>query len=127
MRKTTKSPGEKIVKTSNASRASIIHPKRRSALFWTACVARIALLSYADTTWADIKVMVTNPDGTTTAKTLDELGITEIDLMGSAANIELPDGSVITGTTTFTMNGATHSVGEMSLATDGRGYRKAAA
>jgi len=39
--------------------------------------------------------MVTNADGTTTALRLAQLGITEINLMGDATHIELPDGSVI--------------------------------
>jgi len=39
--------------------------------------------------------MVTNADGTTTALRQAQLGITEINLMGDATHIELPDGSVI--------------------------------
>jgi hypothetical protein len=71
----------------------------------------------------NFRVMVTQADGTTIVQTMTQLGITEIDLMGDATHIELPDGSVITGQTTFTMNGQTRTVGEMVLATDGRGYR----
>ena len=80
-------------------------------------------LTNADSTWSQFRVARTEPDGTLSYHTLDALGITEIDLMGDATNIELPDGSVITGQTTFTMNGQTRKVGEMTLATDGRGYR----
>ncbi len=80
-------------------------------------------LTAADGGWASFRVMVTNADGTTSVLSLDDLGITEIDLTGDATNIELPDGSVITGRTSFVMNGQTHTVGEMTLATDGRGYR----
>ena len=80
-------------------------------------------LTSADSTWSQFRVARTEPDGTLSYHTLDALGITEIDLMGDATNIELPDGSVITGQTTFTMNGQTRTVGEMTLATDGRGYR----
>ena len=76
-----------------------------------------------DAEWANFKVMVTNSDGTTTALTLAQLGITEIDLMGDASNIELPDGSVITAQATFTMNGQEHTLGEMTLAMEAQGYR----
>ena len=69
-------------------------------------------LTAADSQWSSFKVMVTNADGTTTAKTLTELGITEIDLRPDATNIELPDGSVITGQTTFVRNGVTRTVAD---------------
>jgi len=57
-----------------------------------------ALASYFDTNgdgkldanddeWANFKVMVTNADGTTTALTLVQLGITEVDLMGVASKL----------------------------------------
>jgi len=52
-------------------------------------------LTSADTTWSQFRVAVTEPDGTLSYHTLDALGITEIDLMGDATHIELPDGSVI--------------------------------
>jgi len=74
-----------------------------------------------DAEWANFKVMVTNADGTTTALTLAQLGITEINLMGDATNIELPDGSVITAQATFTMNGQEHTLGEMTLAMEAQG------
>jgi hypothetical protein len=59
-------------------------------------------LTAADTEFAKFKVMVTNADGSTTAVTLAELGITEINLTANATRIEMPDGSAITGQTAFT-------------------------
>lgn len=47
--------------------------------------------SYAG--FAKFKLLVTKADGTTKMKTLGELNITEIDPMGDAAHIKLPDGS----------------------------------
>jgi hypothetical protein len=52
----------------------------------------------------------TEPNGTLSYHTLAELSITEIALMGDATHMELPDGSVTTGQTTFTMNGQTRTV-----------------
>lgn len=49
------------------------------------------------------KLMETQDDGSLVAKTFAELGITSIDLTVDTTNIELPDGPVITGQTTFTM------------------------
>lgn len=66
---------------------------------------------------------MTNPDGTVTAKTLAQLGITEIDLRPDATHIELPDGSLITGKTTFQMGGVTRTVVDAVLTTDVDGHR----
>ena len=72
-------------------------------------------LTVADAAFAQFKVMVTNPDGSTTAKTLAELGITEINLDGDATEILLPDGSKITAQTTYTKNYAdTSNFGDTS-------------
>ncbi|WP_299082834.1 DUF4214 domain-containing protein [uncultured Ruegeria sp.] len=77
-----------------------------------------------DDAWSDFKVLVTQPDGSLVAKTLDELGITSIDLTADATNIELPDGSVITGTTTFTWSdGSTGTVADTLLVSDTASYR----
>lgn len=82
------------------------------------------VLDASDTAFSLFKVMVTNADGSTTAKTLTELGITSIDLIADATHIELPDGSVITGQTTFTRsNGTTGTVGDTILAAEARGHR----
>ena len=66
--------------------------------------------------FGQFKVMVTKPDGSTEAKTLSELGITEINLEGDATEIKLPDGSRITAQTTFTRgNGTTGTVADTVL------------
>ncbi len=49
----------------------------------------------------NFRIMVTNPDGSTTSYTLAELGITSINLTADVTHIELPDGTMITGQTTF--------------------------
>ncbi|MEP0520985.1 MAG: hypothetical protein ABJO09_14155 [Hyphomicrobiales bacterium] len=50
-------------------------------------------LNASDADWALFKVLVTNADGTTTLKTLAQLGITEIDLISNNQEIILEDGS----------------------------------
>ncbi|MCV0426756.1 MAG: DUF4214 domain-containing protein, partial [Roseibium sp.] len=82
------------------------------------------VLNAGDAEFANFKVMVTNADGSTSAKTLAELGITEIDLTADATNIELSDGSVITGKTTFKRaDGTTGTAGDMLLAAEAEGHR----
>ena len=81
-------------------------------------------LSAADAEFAKFKVLVTNADGSTTVMTLAALGITEINLTANAVNIELPDGSVITGQTSFTRsNGTTGTVANTTLSADAAGHR----
>lgn len=81
-------------------------------------------LTSADAEFAKFKVMVTNADGQTSVKTLAELGITEIDLTANATRMELPDGSMITGQTTYQRaNGTTGTVANTPLVTDAAGYR----
>ena len=67
--------------------------------------------------------MVTQADGTQVAMTLAELGITEINLNADATNITLPDGSKITGTATFIMNGQTRTLADTILMAEAQGYR----
>ncbi|MEP1207659.1 MAG: PA14 domain-containing protein [Rhizobiaceae bacterium] len=70
------------------------------------------------------KILVTNEDGSTTAQTLAALNITSIDLTADATHIELPDGSVIAGQTTYTKaDGSTGTVGDMILQAEVMGYR----
>lgn len=58
------------------------------------------------------------------AMTMAQLGIVSIDLREDATHIRLPDGSVITGQTTFTYaNGDTGTAGEVTLSSDGQSYR----
>ncbi|WP_208860676.1 DUF4214 domain-containing protein, partial [Pseudovibrio ascidiaceicola] len=82
------------------------------------------VLSAEDAGFAKFKLLVTNADGSTSVKTLTELGITQINLTADATNIELSDGSVIAGQTTFTRaDGTTGTVGDMKLAAESQGYR----
>ncbi|KZK97222.1 Bifunctional hemolysin/adenylate cyclase precursor [Pseudovibrio sp. Ad5] len=82
------------------------------------------VLSAEDAAFAKFKLLVTNADGSTSVKTLTELGITQINLTADATNIELSDGSVIAGQTTFTWSdGTTGTVGDMKLAASDMGYR----
>ncbi|WFE88607.1 DUF4214 domain-containing protein [Roseibium porphyridii] len=82
------------------------------------------VLDAGDAEFGKFKVLVTLADGSTVAKTLAELGITAIDLTADATNIELADGSVITGKTTFTRSdGTTGTVGDMLLASEAQGHR----
>ncbi len=80
-------------------------------------------LSSADTRWGEFRVQVTNADGSTSVKTLAELGITEINLRADTTRITLPDGSVITGQSTFMINGVLRTLANTSLATEANGYR----
>ena len=52
-------------------------------------------LASADAGFAQFKVLVTNADGSTTVKTLAQLGITEINLTEDSTRVQLADGSVI--------------------------------
>ncbi|WP_300013561.1 FG-GAP-like repeat-containing protein [uncultured Roseobacter sp.] len=82
------------------------------------------VLDASDTRFADFKVLVTNADGSTTAKTLAELGFTSINLTADTTRIELPDGSMITGQTTFTRtDGTTGTVANATLVAEAHGYR----
>lgn len=84
------------------------------------------VLDASDARFADFKVLVTNPDGSTTAQTLAQLGITEIDLTADTTRIELPDGSMITGQTSFTRSdGSTGTVANATLMADAQGYNVA--
>ncbi|WP_107496286.1 calcium-binding protein [Thalassobius sp. I31.1] len=82
------------------------------------------VLDASDAAFANFKVLVTNADGSTTAKTLTQLGIVSIDLTADATNIELPDGSTITGKSTFTWaDGTTGTVADTMLVADTSGHR----
>lgn len=80
-------------------------------------------LDAGDTNFAAFKVLVTNADGTTTLRTLAELGIASINLTTDNNRTVLADGSVIAGQTTFTRaDGSTGTAADVSLAYDGNGY-----
>jgi hypothetical protein len=80
-------------------------------------------LTAADTGYGGFKVLVTNADGTTTAQTLAQLGITEINLLPDTTKITLPDGSEITGQSTFVLSGVTRTAGDVTLVSEAQGYR----
>lgn len=80
-------------------------------------------LDAGDARWASFKVLVTNPDGTTTLKTLAQLAIQSINLTTDNTETVLADGSRIMGKTTFTRtDGTTGAAADVSLQYDGRGY-----
>ncbi|MEP0520989.1 MAG: hypothetical protein ABJO09_14180 [Hyphomicrobiales bacterium] len=80
-------------------------------------------LNSSDTDWALFKVLVTNVDGTTTLKTLAQLGITELDLISNNQEITLEDGSKIIGSTTYTKSdNSTGIVGDVQLAYDDESF-----
>lgn len=54
-------------------------------------------LNSADAGWAKFKVMVTSADGSQTAMTLAQLGITQVNLQTDAIEIRLMDGYKILG------------------------------
>jgi hypothetical protein len=84
-------------------------------------------LTAADAEFAKFKVLVTNADGSTTVMTLTQLGITSINLTADATNIELPDGSVVTGQTMFTWeDGTTGTVAHTGCAGGRRGSMRSA-
>jgi hypothetical protein len=80
-------------------------------------------LDAGDANFNDFFVMVTNADGTQTAYSLASLGITSINLNANTTNIVLPDGSSISGETTFTdSNGMTGTAATVNFASDPAGY-----
>jgi hypothetical protein len=77
-------------------------------------------LDASDASFSQFKLEVVNADGSTTIKTLAQAGITSISLTPDATHIELPDGSTITGQTTYTTgSGGTGTVANTVLAADG--------
>ena len=82
------------------------------------------VLDANDADFASFKLLVTNDDGSTSVKTLTELGIVAINLDGDTTRIELPDGSVITGQSTFVYSdGSTGTVADTTLVADANSYR----
>ena len=78
----------------------------------------------SDDAFDDFKLLVTESDGSTVARTLDYLSIESIDLTGDSTHIKLPDGSTITGQTDFTRtDGSTGSVANTALVADAQGRR----
>lgn len=81
-------------------------------------------LNATDAEFAKFKVMVTNADGTKTAKTLAQLNITEINLKTDATLISFADGSQVTGQTTFTMGGVVKTAAAVTLVPEADGRRR---
>jgi autotransporter passenger strand-loop-strand repeat protein len=79
-------------------------------------------LDAGDTNFANFFVMVTNADGTQTARSLASLGITSINLNQDATNIALPDGSSINGETTFTTSSGSGTAATVTFAADPFGH-----
>ncbi|MCB8822880.1 DUF4214 domain-containing protein [Microvirga rosea] len=80
-------------------------------------------LDAGDARWSQFRVMVTNSDGTTSVKTLAELGIESINLIADKTNITLPDGSKILGQATYTRtDGTTGTAADAALSYDLEGY-----
>ena len=66
---------------------------------------------------------MTNADGSTSAYTLEQLGIISINLKADLTDVKYTDGSEVTGQTTFTRsNGTTGTVANTVLATEAQGY-----
>ncbi|MEL7106260.1 MAG: calcium-binding protein [Pseudomonadota bacterium] len=85
------------------------------------------VLDASDAEFANFKLMVTLADGSRVVRTLAQEDIVSLDLNADATNIELPDGSVVTGRTTFTrdIGGTltTHEMVEATIATEAQSYR----
>ncbi|MDH2344191.1 phage tail tip lysozyme [Bradyrhizobium sp. SSUT77] len=80
-------------------------------------------LDSGDANFSKFYVMVTNADGTRTAKSLATLGIASINLNQDATHVAQPDGSSIDGQTTYTTtSGTTGTAATVTLATDANGY-----
>ncbi len=80
-------------------------------------------LDSGDTDWSEFKVLVTNADGTTSLETLSTLGIVSINLTSNNQEIDLPDGSAISGETTYTKSDSTTGLAaDAVLASDANGY-----
>jgi Ca2+-binding RTX toxin-like protein len=80
-------------------------------------------LDSGDAQFSQFKVWVTNADGTRTLQTLTAAGIASINLIENETEITLPDGSKITGQTTYTKTaGGTGTAATVSLATEAQGY-----
>ena len=80
-------------------------------------------LTAADADFAKFKLMVTNPDGSQSVKTLAELNITEINLTADLTKVAYADGSGISGQTTFTRgDNSTGTVANMVFAAEAMGH-----
>jgi trimeric autotransporter adhesin len=80
-------------------------------------------LDSGDAGWARFRAVVTNADGTTSVKTLNEVGIASLSLIQDRTALQFKDGSSIEGQSTFTRtNGTTGITANATFATDAQGY-----
>jgi hypothetical protein len=80
-------------------------------------------LNAGDLHWDDFRIMVTNADGTTSLKTLAELGIALIELTSDNKGATLEDGSRIIGQAAFTRtDGTTGQAADVLLLSESQGY-----
>ena len=80
-------------------------------------------LDSGDANFNNFFVMVTNADGSETEYSLAQLGITSINLNANTTNITLPDGSSISGETTYTTSsGSTGTAATVTFAYGPNGY-----
>ncbi|MDY0870629.1 DUF4214 domain-containing protein [Dongia rigui] len=80
-------------------------------------------LDAGDAQFNKFVVVRTNADGTSDVLTLAEAGIASINLVADATEVILPDGTQITGQTTFTRsNGTVGTAATVALTADGVGY-----
>jgi hypothetical protein len=80
-------------------------------------------LDAGDAAFSSFGVLVTNADGTTSFETLSQLGITAINLTTNNNSQALPDGSQISGETTYTKaDGSTGTAADVSFVYDPNGF-----
>jgi hypothetical protein len=79
-------------------------------------------LDPGDAAWSQFGVLVTNANGTTQFETLSALGITSINLTTDNNVQVLPDGTKISGETTYTTSTGSGTAADVSLAFDPAGY-----
>jgi hypothetical protein len=81
-------------------------------------------LTSADAKFAQFKLEIANADGSATVQTLAQAGIASINLKADTTHIVLPDGSVITGQSSFTRtDNTTGTVANTTLAYDADGNK----
>ena len=79
-------------------------------------------LDAGDAGFAKFKLMVTAADGTSSVETLAQAGIASINLVPGQASVVQPDGSAVTGQTTYTRtDGGTGAAADVTLASDPTG------
>lgn len=81
-------------------------------------------LTSADAEFSKFKLLVTNPDGSTTVQTLAYFGITELSLKEDGTEVVLPDGSRIVSQSTYKKSdGSTGISASTVLAAEAEGHK----